>query len=153
MNVGAMELETRIAILERDLWVTRQVVLELLPEEHNALLSSYKDLDATDSAALWREATIEAVTELADPLPQSRTYIGTRAFCPLCGKGTTAQYERGYTVPEGLRRHLEGSGNIQGCQIKNVATQLAYEQVDRMKMLEQEGFVLPNDDRGERFQE
>ena len=49
--------------------------------------------------------------------PEEGSYLGPRAYCPLCEAGTSSPYERGFSVPEGLRRHLVGWGNTGACEV------------------------------------
>jgi len=45
--------------------------------------------------------------------------IGERALCPLCGRGSQSQFahERGFKLPTGLQRHLEGDGGAHRCEV------------------------------------
>ena len=49
---------------------------------------------------------------------------GDRAYCPLCKDGSTAPYDRGFSVPEGLYRHLIGFGNVHQCVVMDAAFKL-----------------------------
>jgi hypothetical protein len=49
----------------------------------------------------------------------AKHYLGTgpRAACPLCGSWGYGIGAHGYSLPEGLRRHLEGYGRVQECEV------------------------------------
>jgi len=59
--------------------------------------------------------------------PEKGSYFSDRAYCPLCGDGSTSPYSNGFTVPEGLRRHLLGWGNMYQCSVMKTALRLAHE--------------------------
>lgn len=121
-----MQLQHRIEELERELWHTRRLVIKLLPEAAQDVLESYMRYKDLESKLRWEHAVVEAVIELAEPIDEPSTYFGPRAYCPLCGAGTTFAYTSGFTVPEGLKRHLTGWGNIQQCDVIEVAVELAH---------------------------
>jgi hypothetical protein len=52
-------------------------------------------------------------------------YFGPRAYCPLCGSGSSGPYDRGFALPEGLRRHLTGFGNAGACDVLSPVLDLA----------------------------
>jgi hypothetical protein len=64
---------------------------------------------------------------MAEPLTREHNlYSSERAYCPLCGEGSSSPYEYGYSLPEGLRRHLTGSGANQ-CVVTEAASKLAHD--------------------------
>ena len=46
------------------------------------------------------------------------------AVCPLCGAVPETVYARGFAYPEGLKRHLEGYGNMRQCLITSLLWEL-----------------------------
>jgi hypothetical protein len=52
-------------------------------------------------------------------------YLGQRALCPLCRDSSSSPYSEGFSVPEGLRRHLTGWGNVRQCRVMQAAAELA----------------------------
>lgn len=76
----------------------------------------------------WEHDAVEEIIKLANILStEERSFFSDRAYCPLCGEGSSSPYERGFSVPEGLRRHLTGRGNIQKCSVTQVAMSLAHD--------------------------
>ena len=52
-------------------------------------------------------------------------YFDQRARCPLCRDSSSSPYSEGFSVPEGLRRHLIGWGNARQCSVMEAACALA----------------------------
>jgi hypothetical protein len=72
------------------------------------------------------------LTELADVLPSNPVFLEhDRAYCPLCGAGNSGPYEDGFALPEGLRRHIVGWGNMRRCPVFEAAYRLAQDAWDR----------------------
>jgi hypothetical protein len=69
----------------------------------------------------------DRINELAKPIPEkSPFYFGERAYCPLCGGGSSwGRYESGFALPAGMRRHLLGWGSNRKCQVMEAAIELA----------------------------
>jgi len=76
----------------------------------------------------WKHEAVEQIINLATILSEEEgSYFSDRAYCPLCGEGSSAPYEKGFSVPEGLRRHPAGRGNIQKCSVTQAAMSLAHD--------------------------
>lgn len=115
------------------LYEAQIVVLELLRPEMREILETYHQVTGDDGVWSWRQEAIRKLIEKADVRPAhemgEHSSISPRATCPLCGQGSTAPYAgRGYAIPEGLRRHLEGSGAFP-CRVLNIAIDLCRQQV------------------------
>jgi hypothetical protein len=74
---------------------------------------------------------VEEILALAKPTMEQReaqawNYGATQIPCPLCGRISSAPYAEGFTWPEGLRRHLEGSHHANACAVTRVAYMAAH---------------------------
>ena len=119
--------DVRIERLEKELWVTRHIVLNLMTEEARKILQSYYRCDPSEEGEMWLSDIVASVMELAKPLSTNPdSSLSNRARCPLCGSESSAPYAIGFTM-EGLRRHLTGWGNVHECGIMMVARKLAME--------------------------
>jgi hypothetical protein len=117
--------EREIDRLHTELYRARHAVLELVPDEFSNLLSSYYECSAKERHT-WQDGVAEQVIERAKLLPPPHAWAdANRARCPLCRAGTQSPYADGFTVPEGLRRHLIGWGSAQQCSVMHAAACLA----------------------------
>ncbi len=115
--------------LRNELYMARVAILSLMTEEQQRLLRSYYDYRTRTESYRWESDVADKLIEGATILPRGQgSYLGPRAFCPLCGDGTTSPYETGYSVPEGLRRHLVGwGGKANQCSVFSAASRMAHE--------------------------
>lgn len=118
-------LEERVKKLEDDLFLARRSILSLMPESLHTSLNSYYSIKSREDSYRWKDDVAQQVIEHATPLPRVSEYFGERAMCPLCGKGSNSPYEEGFSIPEGLRRHLVGFGNTHQCVVSEAAFALA----------------------------
>ncbi|MFB9353138.1 hypothetical protein ACFFUA_38080, partial [Streptomyces heliomycini] len=96
----------------------------------------------------------EQIIETVEPLPDEKeSCFGARAYCPLCGEGTSSAYEKGYALPEGLRRHLTGWGKSHICVVMEAAHQLALDHFhDKFSADEEAQILEPKKRKNERIQ-
>jgi hypothetical protein len=100
----------------RDLDSARQAIVELLPKEIRVLVKSRFQCNTRAEARAKVDDIIDAIVERSPRVEGLNTaWSGDRAWCLLCGAGSSGPYELGFAIPEGLRRHLEGSYNAQQC--------------------------------------
>lgn len=112
--------------LKQQLWMARYALLRTLPEDSRRLLTSYHDCGTREESWHWLDQVAEAIVETARPLPETvQGWGGERGMCPLCGEGSDSYCERGFKLPEGLRRHLVGFGNTHQCVFTETAYKLA----------------------------
>jgi hypothetical protein len=114
-----------ISDLQLQLEQTRELVIALLPEQARRIVEPRFAL-TIDEVITWHSHTVERVIELAEPKPDFNQQ--DRAPCPLCRRGPEQGVHDGFTVPEGLRRHLEGSHNFHRCEVMAVAYTLTKNQ-------------------------
>jgi hypothetical protein len=121
-----VEVDPRVRELENELYMAHETILRLAPDEFHDLLKSYYSCKTRSEAYQWANEVAEAVIEKATPIEEDRGW-GLRAYCPLCREGAQSfySYERGYSLPEGLRRHLVGFGRIRECSVMEVARKRA----------------------------
>lgn len=118
--------EEQIKKLEQELCSARYAILGLAPAAYRQVLTSYYHCNDRSESYHWLGSVAEQIIETVEPLPDEKeSFFGARAYCPLCGEGTSSAYERGYALPEGLRRHLTGWGKSQICAVMEAAHQLA----------------------------
>lgn len=100
----------------------RRVILDLVPPAVGQVLLGYSACVTRQDANEWVVIAAERTVELADRRSAAEMGgslgSGDRAFCPLCLRGTsTAGRARGFSWPDGLRRHLAGEGNANQCWV------------------------------------
>ncbi len=102
--------------LQDELDRARHAVVELLPREIRVLVDQRYECQTRTEARAKVNEIIDAIVERSPRVEGVATaWHAERAWCLLCGGGSSALYEQGFAVPEGLRRHLEGSYNTQHC--------------------------------------
>lgn len=117
--------------LKEELWMARYALLGTLPAELHQLLTNYHGCETRKESYGWLDRVAEAILELAQPLPETIQGLGgPRGMCPLCGDGSNSPYERGFALPEGLRRHLVGYGRSHQCVFTETAVKLARDNWD-----------------------
>jgi hypothetical protein len=122
------EQERRIKYLEEELFKARWTILRLAPEKFHRILQGYYSCESREDTYGWDERVAEQVIGHAEPLPPEKgSYFSERAYCPLCGEGSLTPYESGFSLPEGLRRHLVGYGNTHQCVFTEAALKLAHD--------------------------
>lgn len=118
--------EEQIKRLEQELCSARYAIVGLAPVAYRQVLTSYYHCSDRSESYHWLDSVVEQIIETVEALPDEKgAFFGARAYCPLCGEGTSSAYERGYALPEGLRRHLTGWGKSQICVVTEAAHQLA----------------------------
>jgi hypothetical protein len=118
--------EETITRLRDELFQARWVILELMPEGAQKILHSFLDCESRQERANWKDIAADGIIALAKPIQSQGPFqLVDRAYCPLCGGGSSSPYESGFTLDEGLRRHLLGWGNAHRCQIMEAAVLLA----------------------------
>ena len=86
---------------------------------HNILYSEPEDI--SNKHHKYYEI-IKMIIENTEP---TVSRFRTEAACPLCGSTPQSYYSnQGYTHPEGLKRHLEGYGNMMQCLIMSLIWEL-----------------------------
>jgi hypothetical protein len=124
----------RIRRLESDLFMARRDIIQLAPAEFRELLDSYYSCATREERYRWEDLIAEKVIERAAPIADAvrPDIFGERAYCPLCRGGAQSYYaDRGFSLPEGLRRHLVGFGNTRHCSVMKAAKDLAWEAWNR----------------------
>jgi len=123
-------LDSEIRRLKDELWMARRDIVELMPEDLRDILMSYYSCGTEDLARSWRRNAVERLVDLAEAKSPEEmgdsSSLSERALCPLCGEGSQNPYGvRGFAIPDGLTRHLEGSHNSQQCRVFSAAWHLA----------------------------
>jgi hypothetical protein len=120
-----------IEALRWELRCTRQAIIDLMPDDVAAALSSYVQHSPAKRTE-WLEQTVDTLlgTAAALPRPPAPSASGERVYCPLCRHGRQDAYARGFAHPEGLRRHLTGDYGGQRCRVLAAAHALATQHWD-----------------------
>jgi hypothetical protein len=125
MDLNNNEKDAKIQLLERDLYLARSAIVGLMSEPKQKILNSYYYWQTRQERYGWINEVAEEIIAMAEPVSGEHSlYFSERAYCPLCGGGTSSPYESGFSLPEGLRRHLTGSGASQ-CVVTEAASNLA----------------------------
>jgi hypothetical protein len=121
------ERDKKIARLECALYLARSRILELCPERFHDSLQSYRFCKTRAESHRWENEVTEKILDGAELLPEDRhsQIFGRRAYCPLCRRGSSSPYEKGFSYPEGLRRHLVGYGRTHACAVMEAVMELA----------------------------
>jgi hypothetical protein len=114
--------EDRIQRLEQDLSNARFTIIQLMPEQLHPLMHGYHRCETHQQYVSWQAEIIEKAIALAVPLEPADP---PRAVCPLCGSAGHSPFVRGYTLPQGLRRHLWGDSNAIPCSVTYEVFQIA----------------------------
>src|SRR4051794_29854154 len=89
-----------IRSLRENLREARRDLLSLIPFELSTILSSYLSCSDRLEADGWRANITEQIISHAKILSASEgSYRWNRAYCPLCGKGSSSPYEKGFSHP------------------------------------------------------
>jgi len=133
--VSRDERDETIRRLESDLYMARLEIVRLAPEQFQSVLESFHSCASRTEAYQWRDEVADKVVEAAVPISDGMRpdLFGERGYCPLCNGGAQNYYahQRGFSLPEGLRRHLVGFGNIRECPVMKAAMALARESWNR----------------------
>lgn len=116
------DTEQKIRDLENELYVARSVIIHLMPARGREILMSYYDCASLQDTYGWKDKIAEQLVEIAEPLALP---YADRAYCPLCGEGSTSGRDLGYSIPLGLTRHLTGWGRSYECKVVVAALALA----------------------------
>ncbi len=112
--------DEKIAELEMQLHKARNTILNLAASQTQCLeLYDFRKCNSHEESYAWKVGVFDKIIEIAKPITDKNVYGQlihySRAICPLCGD--EPQSEVGYTIPEGLTRHLEGFGNMYQCRV------------------------------------
>lgn len=117
--------------LQDELYQARNTIVNLMPEDIQRLFYKYVNCQSEADTRIWRYKVVDQIVEKAKPIEPHSNYSSDRAYCPLCGRGSSSAYESGYAIPDGLRRHLSGEGNVTQCDVMEAVYALASEHWSR----------------------
>jgi hypothetical protein len=104
--------------LHVELAISRDSIVDLMDVQ--GLLDGYQGLEDHKDLLAWRRQALERVLNAADPRPAAAMGDfghGDRALCPLCRGSANSPGVRGFSFPEGLRRHLLGESTPHQCEV------------------------------------
>ena len=116
---------------KQELWSARSAIIELMPDGIQQILRSFRQCETRDAGNGWSDEAVAKLVTTALIIPSTLQSLDERAFCPLCGRGSTSAGAQGFSVPEGLRRHIAGWGSGQACSVFEAAHKLAIEYWNR----------------------
>jgi hypothetical protein len=116
--------EQKIERLKEELYALRSFVIQTLPPEPLATLLQHYVSGNTPSV-------LDQIVATAVPLQQP--FGSDQAVCPLCKARSSAPYSEGFTVPEGLERHLSGSYNAVQCEVMKAAFELRRHRAEHLR--------------------
>ena len=119
--------QEKVKRLEDDLWRARHTIVHMMREDLVDVLNSYYRCETLEEHDRWGAVAVAQLIEKAEPLPGPRSayFPEERAQCPLCRSGSMSAYTEGFSLPEGLRRHLVGWGNASQCEVMAAASAMA----------------------------
>jgi hypothetical protein len=134
------ELQEQIVYLQKDLSHYRRLVLRWGEEQLQKLgaprdLLDYPLAPTTVAARrAWEKKLLWGVIAAAHAVATRRNADSPRARCPLCdAQPDNAYSSEGFALPEGLLRHLGGTGNSRECAVMRAARELGQDQIDRLE--------------------
>ena len=116
-----------IANLRNDLDIARQTIVSIVPAPFNGMLKSFYSAKTRQEGELRLFALEAEIADLSKPILEAPD----RAYCPLCGEGSNSPCAIGFSLPEGVRRHLSGWGNTMRCRVMAAASSLARSHFER----------------------
>jgi len=120
------DYEKRIQSLEKELDEARFDIISLAPYEFRLTLRSFMSLESWEDYDNWLSDSVETFIEQAKQIGTAGTFaFGVRGNCPLCGSGAKPPNDDGFSLPEGLRRHLTGRQPASQCAVTLAASKLA----------------------------
>ncbi len=121
------DLKSENSALKDELVQSYSEVIHLMPEEYTSILLSCRDVELNSPQDLfnWKNSIIKTIASKVEPVENSSSLFSQRAFCPLCKKGSSSNFQDGFALPIGLQRHLEGYGNVKQCFVIKSAYKLA----------------------------
>lgn len=126
LKVMAPSSDEEIRWLKSKLYQAQSAVIELMPGEIERMLYGFYSCESRDEGVAWKEKVTESLIELASSSAAPETAWGEhRANCPLCNRGSYSAYQEGFSLPEGLRRHLVGWGKNRRCVVMEVVSNMA----------------------------
>jgi len=117
-----------IELLKEELESLRYSLLHLLPWEMSTLLTSFYKCKSRKDTYQWLNNVVQQIIDSVPAQPEARinSWMQERAKCPLCNRTPDSPYNNdGFTLPEGLRRHLVGYGNTRQCLFTETAKKMA----------------------------
>jgi len=129
--VSEKAMREKIDELRHDLERARDDMIDIMPEKISEQLKKYLLCNNHDDRLQWWYESLKVITDSTVPDPEfSNSWTGKRANCPLCHGGNNWHYN-GFSLPEGLRRHLEGNSGAHACHILKHMDELSFDYVER----------------------
>ncbi len=127
--------EETVRQLKNELNEAKNTIIDLMPEKIQDVLRDFLNCESKEERWHWADEAAEQLVPFAKILPSDESnwyYSGERAFCPLCGCGSSSPLPPpGFAVPEGLLRHLRGYGNMSQCNVFKATIDLARDYWDK----------------------
>ena len=112
--------------LKDDLFWIRYDLLHIMPKEIFDILGEGCTSNSKIKMIEWQKRAVEKVLAFAEKLPPVQSSpTSDRVYCPLCGQGSTSPGDKGFSLPIGLKRHLEGFGNSRQCVVMKAAVRIS----------------------------
>lgn len=121
-------IQPEVRELQREIDNLRHTILDMLPEAQRAAFDGYYDVHTWPALSEWQRRADDILQKLAVRV-EPEQWDGPRAFCPLCGRGSSSPYTEGYKLGEGLWRHFTGWGNTNECEVFQAISGIVREQV------------------------
>lgn len=101
------------------LHIARRAVLSMVRARYPDDVAAFERVRGWETFEPWCDDFVDTLLGKAEEAIASPFHRGVgRVLCPLCGEGPEQVWtEQGWSVPEGLRRHLTGYGRVSQCSV------------------------------------
>jgi hypothetical protein len=136
--------ESRFRELEWELYRARSLILHnLIPPQMSAILTDHHEITSLEAMSEWYHDAVERIiAQVHEPEDEDGDdwedgpdlhafHVEQRIPCPLCRQSNRSFYPQGFSLPEGLRRHLHGSHNSRHCPVMEQVMGLVRDRVLR----------------------
>jgi hypothetical protein len=114
--------QEKIKDLETELYLARHAIINLMARQKRDILMSFYRCESRTETYAWKQTIAEKLVGTAEVISFGSS---KRAYCPLCGDGSSSGHEPRYSLPLGLTRHLTGWGRSRECTVVAAALALA----------------------------
>jgi hypothetical protein len=108
--------------LEEELYLAHEAIIQLAPDKfHDLLHDRAYTIENQNDLHRWKSTLSAAVIAAAEPLAD-RWEGDPKVACPLCrSRGRGAFGTKGWALPAGLEKHLNGGGTTRRCPVIDAA--------------------------------
>lgn len=135
-RIDSTASEREFRILNNELLLARMTIIRLIPEPMQSIVRGWKECRTRSELYRWQD------TAVAKIIMHAKILDSGRAYCPLCRDGVQSHYNDGFSVPEGMRRHLVGYGQVRECGVMETAMKVALTSLNERFMAHEESDLV-----------